>query len=656
MHSNHARSRRVRARAPRTAWCHLAFEIPTGKAMVLLALTAFGHATAAPWTYRGTLSDGGKPAQGQYDLRLTLLDEGFALTQPLTLHGVIVDDGNFAVEVDFGVDLSDAPPLQLRTEVQRSDRSGGGFVSLGEPARFDAKAALGGICWDTLGNPGTNPALNFIGTTDNQPLVLRTRNVQSLRIEPSTLLFNGTPNTANVIAGSNANTVTTGVRGATISGGGAPIGSDPGLSSAGPNRVTGLYGSVGGGANNQAGDAAGPTGEAVFAVVGGGVRNTASGETSTVAGGAQNEAGSTGSSVGGGTSNVADGSKSTVAGGSANRASGTESSVGGGDRNTASGRHSVVSGGNLNCAGGLQSWAGGNLAKVRPGSLSGDPGVGCFAVPTTGTDGDRGTFVWADSQPADFISNGVDRFLVRATGGAVFQRQLASDNARGPRGFFNVVQGDSGIPEQSPAANVIANFESGGEGFLTISSPASALRGLVFRSPGLNAEAGLIYGDSSTGLNFLSGNSVRMTLAGTGQLVLPTLGSAGSTSLCRNASNQISTCSSSARYKEQIEDLPPSLDAVLRLRPVAYVWKANGMPDVGFVAEEVAALDERLVTRNADGEIEGVKYDRLSAVLAAAMQEMAVRQELLEASQTLLESNQATLVKRLDALESERVR
>jgi hypothetical protein len=63
----------------------------------------------------------------------------------------------------------------------------------------------------------------------------------------------------------------------------------------------------------------------------------------------------------------------------------------------------------------------------------------------------------------------------------------------------------------------------------------------------------------------------------------------------------------------------------------------------------VAALDERLVTRNEAGEIEGVKYDRLSAVLAAAMQEMDARQELLEANQALLD-------KRLAALESERAR
>ena len=49
--------------------------------------------------------------------------------------------------------------------------------------------------WGRLGNAGTNPATNFMGTTDLQPLVLRTGNVQSLRIEPSSSLFNGLPNT-----------------------------------------------------------------------------------------------------------------------------------------------------------------------------------------------------------------------------------------------------------------------------------------------------------------------------------------------------------------------------------------------------------------------------------------------------------------------------
>jgi hypothetical protein len=39
--------------------------------------------------------------------------------------------------------------------------------------------------WNTTGNSGTNPSNNFIGTTDNQPLVLKANNNPSLRILPT---------------------------------------------------------------------------------------------------------------------------------------------------------------------------------------------------------------------------------------------------------------------------------------------------------------------------------------------------------------------------------------------------------------------------------------------------------------------------------------
>jgi|GEM_PF-1053719 len=36
--------------------------------------------------------------------------------------------------------------------------------------------------WLTTGNSGTNPATNFVGTTDNQPLVVRTNNTEKMRV------------------------------------------------------------------------------------------------------------------------------------------------------------------------------------------------------------------------------------------------------------------------------------------------------------------------------------------------------------------------------------------------------------------------------------------------------------------------------------------
>ncbi len=48
--------------------------------------------------------------------------------------------------------------------------------------------------WKLLGNAGTNPAINFIGTTDNNALVVRTNNVEAMRVSA----------TGNVGIGTNA--------------------------------------------------------------------------------------------------------------------------------------------------------------------------------------------------------------------------------------------------------------------------------------------------------------------------------------------------------------------------------------------------------------------------------------------------------------------
>jgi hypothetical protein len=76
------------------------------------------------------------------------------------------------------------------------------------------------------------------------------------------------------------------------------------------------------------------------------------------------------------------------------------------------------------------------------------------------------------------------------------------------------------------------------------------------------------------------------------------------------------------RYKERIEPLDLGLAEIEQLRPVSFQWKNSGAADLGFVAEEVAGIDPRLVTRDDEGRVEGVKYERMSAVLVGAVQQM----------------------------------
>ncbi len=106
-----------------------------------------------------------------------------------------------------------------------------------------------------------------------------------------------------------------------------------------------------------------------------------------------------------------------------------------------------------------------------------------------------------------------------------------------------------------------------------------------------------------------------------GTLRVRALGSAGSESLCRNASGQISTCSSSLRYKDNVVPFGRGMEIVRELNPITFSWKGNGALDLGLGAEEVAAVDPLLVNYNEKGEVEGVKYDRVGVVLVNAVKE-----------------------------------
>ncbi len=384
-------------------------------------------ADASPWTYRGTLNDGGKPANGSYDLRLTLVSEsaGQTITQPITLFNIAIKDGNFAADVDFGLNLDHAPPMKLKTEVAQG---GSAFASIGEPTRFDPKAALAGICWDTTGN--VVAAGEFLGSTNNVPVEIKANNRRAARFEAT-----GLANESRVILGSSAN-VASG-NGATIGGGGSSAMTCGAGSSSCANLTDETFATISGGAGNVilgpwsvigGGNSNGTQGS--YTSIGGGSGNSISASYATIAGGSANSASGQYASVSGGSGNRAVGDWSIAAGGLFNYASGSRGIVAGGESGTASGPFSFVAGGFFNCAGGRSSFAGGRRARIRPGTGSGAAGEGCIGVSASGTvDGDGGSFVWADTQDVDLVTTGPNQFLARAAGGVMFNTNaLASVN------------------------------------------------------------------------------------------------------------------------------------------------------------------------------------------------------------------------------------
>jgi len=253
-------------------------------------------------------------------------------------------------------------------------------------------------------------------------------------------------------------------------------------------------------------------------------------------------------------------------------------------------------------------------------------GTGCLQVPVSSNpNGDEGTFIWADSQQENFVSTGSDQFLVRAQGGVGF--------GRAPTDYFEI---------QTPFG-----FEAGnGVG------PRGVLRVRLNGNTQLRMFAN---GGLGIGSSFNTTGVPERGLRISGITRLGTLGSAGTTQLCRNGDGEIASCSSSGRYKTDIEDLDLGLDTILALAPVSYRWTSDNSADIGFVAEEVAKLDERLITRNAEGEIEGVRYDRISAVLANAAKEMTERDQRNELALQQLEAENARLRDRLAHVESVQV-
>ena len=89
--------------------------------------------------------------------------------------------------------------------------------------------------WNLLGNSGTTPGLNFLGTTDNKAFEIKVNSQRAFRLEP-----NGT--SPNIVGGYAGNSAMAGIFGTTIAGGGA---------SGEPNTLEVSLSSIGGGAGNR---------------------------------------------------------------------------------------------------------------------------------------------------------------------------------------------------------------------------------------------------------------------------------------------------------------------------------------------------------------------------------------------------------------------
>ena len=103
-------------------------------------------------------------------------------------------------------------------------------------------------------------------------------------------------------------------------------------------------------------------------------------------------------------------------------------------------------------------------------------------------------------------------------------------------------------------------------------------------------------------------------------------------------------CASSLRaLKSSISPLHGALKEVMSLKPVEFRYRPeahNSSGDqmhVGFIAEDVAAVDTRIAAYKKTGELEGVDYQHITAIDTAAIQELMAQNRALRARMAKLE-------------------
>src|SRR5438105_14879219 len=103
--------------------------------LLLLMSSALANAQTTTFTYQGRLQDTGTPANGSYDLQLTLWDAASSGTQqpqptPVTVTrtSVPVTGGVFSVQLDFGANAF--PGADRFLEIGVRPAGGGAFTTL----------------------------------------------------------------------------------------------------------------------------------------------------------------------------------------------------------------------------------------------------------------------------------------------------------------------------------------------------------------------------------------------------------------------------------------------------------------------------------------------------------------------------------------------
>ena len=563
----------------------------------------------------------------------------------------------------------------------------GAFTGNGTGLTNVNAATLGGLgagnFWQTGGNSGTTAGVNFLGTTDNQPLELKVKNVRALRLEPTINdLYHS--NFVNVVGGSPVNYIASGVYGSVIGGGGAlyyydgpcsnSVAAD--LSFLGGGEVNSIqadadHSFLGGGGYNSiqtnayfsvlgGGDDNSIQANANNSVLGGGTYNSiqANADHSILGGGEYNsiqtnadhsvlggggynsiQPSAGGSFLGGGYYNsIQTNSESAFLGGGAHNSIqpyAFSSFLGGGEFNSCAAEDATVPGGDHNVAAGANSFAAGHRAKANY----------------------QGDFVWADSTEADFASTGDNQFLIRAAGGVGIGKNnpgaaLDVSGSITASGRLGIGNGAPAFPLDVTAPQAVARF-------ITTNNINGSVLVLDNTTPGLTYHGAVNFNDGAgqigyltTGaMTFTTSNGERMRILNNGNVgvgntnpgYLLVVGNSGSPAYCNGTTWQNGSDRDS---KEAFAAINPRtvLEKVLALPITEWKYKAetDGTRHLGPVAQDFHAAfglngpdDKHIATVDEEGVALAAIQGLNQKLMEKDAEIQALKQSVAELKETL---------------------
>jgi len=81
------------------------------------------------------------------------------------------------------------------------------------------------------------------------------------------------------------------------------------------------------------------------------------------------------------------------------------------------------------------------------------------------------------------------------------------------------------------------------------------------------------------------------------------------------------TETSARKFKKNITPIVNAMDIINKMTGVQYQWKKDSSNDIGFIADDVEKVLPELISYDNEGEIQGMNYSKITAVLVNALKE-----------------------------------